>query len=197
MSYGKKLRVIFSIGDNNDLTTNDFVALFECADDIIWNIMEQEMLNFLDYIKLPSDNRIETISQVHRLARKTFSPAEVEYIKKGSWNIGVVILGSILLFVLKKYLHPTVLEAWNESCLREKIIEFLREKVFMGAKRSVEQSAVIKRRYRSLTIAKVGDLSNPTSEEYEIEIQLTKSMIVDYKKSEKELLEEFVKKLKG
>ena len=180
-----------------DLSVDDFIGLFECAEIVSRHIAEQEALNLFEFLKIPSSWRIETLQRIRQLGRRIPSPAEVKTVERGSWSIEVIIASPVLLFILKNYLHPIVKEAWDDSRLREKIINFIRDEIFLGSKRQIEEQAIKKPRYRNLKITRVGDLEKTPDNDFEIEISFEKQEILEARASARELIKEFVARLQS
>jgi len=194
MKEGRQLYLRMII-EEGELSPTDFIGLFECADTMSRHIAEQEALNLFEFLKMPSDWKLETLTRIHQLGRRVPSPAEVKTVKRGSWSIEILLASPVLLFFLKHYVHPIVKAAWDDSLLRKKIVTFIRDRVFLGSKRQIEDQAIKKPRYRNLKIKSVGELESISDEDFEIEIIFEKQEILEVRAPLGELVKEFIAKL--
>jgi hypothetical protein len=192
---GIKRLVIRLVVDGAELSPSDFIGLFECAEGVSRFITEQEAGNLFAYLNVPSDIALENLRRFHRLSSRQPSLAEVGNIEKGSWLVEVVLWGSAV-FILKQYLHPAIKQGWEESRLRQLIMEFVRDKIFLGTKRDIETHVTRKPRYQNLLVTRVGELKEVSEEQVQIEIHLTKQFVLEPRPSDKRLIEEFIEKLK-
>ncbi len=155
--------------------------------------MQQESLDLMDELGLPSDVKLATVSRGQQLGRRIASPAQIEAVKRGCWIVVMTISGSALLCVLKQYLHPVVLEAWNQSDIRERLLEFLQDPVFKSAARKAELKAVERLRYGNIQVTGVDDDSKPA--EPSLTVHLERHAIVEVRAVDDLLIDEFLEKL--
>ena len=142
---GRNLRLTFAV-DSSELSSTDFVSLFEAIDEICKGIVEGERYALLEDLGLSSEFRVAFATETRKIARRLPAPANVLEVKRGSWVVQVLIpaaaiIGTLGTLTLKSTLFPAMSEAFNQSRGRETIIRFLREKAFGGARRSAEMIA--------------------------------------------------------
>jgi len=194
MNKNRSLSILFYI-DLKELVLNDFIGLFECAETFSRHIIEYEAYVLSSELNLPYDLKLNTLHKIHQVGRRLLVPIEVLRVEKGSWCIEIVIPGAAILWILKKYINPVVEEVWNDSRLREIIVTFLREKIFLESKRTLEQKAIEKRNFRGLQVKKIKEI-DIKSKKAGIKIDLSKREILEVELTEKELIEDFIKQLK-
>jgi hypothetical protein len=195
MDDNKSLCIRLRVPDG-DLSPTEFVSLFECADRTARAIVEQEAAELLEELRFPQDYRLQTLQTIHRLSRKVPTPAEVTNVERGSWQIDVIIRSAFVLFMLKEYVHPTVRAAFDDSRAKQVVVEFLRDRVFGGAKRKVEETAVANPRYGNLDVVSVNELpASPSQPSLQIELHRRELYVV--KSSDQELIHDFIERLGG
>ena len=124
------------------------------------------------------------------------APAQIARVERGSWEITAILQGAAVLWFVKNYVHPVVQEAWNDSRLRQIIVEFLRERIFLGAKRTLEQKAVETPRYRGLEVASIEEPQTPTATEAGLRIKLETREVIEATASDQELIDEFLRRIR-
>lgn len=196
MNKYRTLNLLFHIDSTTELVLNDFIGLFECAEAFSRYILEQEAFNLSSDLGIPDDIKISTLYRIHKIGKKLPIPIEVIRIEKGSWYIEILVPGAVVLWILKKYIHPAVQEAWNESHLRDIIVNFLREKVFLGSKRNLEQKAVEQPSFKGLQIKSINEIE-VNLQKTEIKVDLGKKKVLEVELTERELIEDFIRKLKA
>lgn len=196
MNKNRSLSIIFYIDLIEELVLNDFIGLFECAEAFSRHIIEHEAYLLSSELKLPDELKLSTLHKIHQVGRKYPFPIKVIRVEKGSWCIEIFIPGAVILWILRKYIHPAVEEAWTDSRLREIIVTFLRERVFLGSKKSIEQKAIEKPNFRGLQVKKIKEI-DIISQKSEIQVNLSKTEILDVEFTEIELIEDFIRKLKS
>lgn len=194
---GRTLQLTFTVGSERELSPTDFIGLFECVDTFVRHLIEHEALQLFEELNLPSEWRLTTLHDLRRIRRKIPAPAEITRIQRGSWEIVAILPGAAVLWFLKSYVHPVVQEAWNDSRLRQTIIEFLRERIFRGAKRSLEQKAVEKPRFRSLEVASVDEPDAATGTEAGLHIRLERREVIQATSTDAELIDDFLRRIRG
>jgi Holliday junction resolvase len=86
-----------------------------------------------------------------------------------------------------------VKEAYDQSRLKQMIVEFLRDRVFLGAKRQVEQTAVGKPSHGNLKVTSVDQVRAEPSEPT-IEVKMERREIITVSSTDAELIEEFMQR---
>ena len=195
-SESKSLHLNFTIDCHEKLDPSDFIGLFECIDLFTRTIIEHEALLLLSEAGFSDQWRLATLQRIHRLGRKVPVPAEILEIKKGSWNVVSLLQGAAVIWFLRNYVHPVVQDAWNDSRLRKIIITFIRDKIFLGSKKNLEKKAIEKPIFKGLRVAEIVGPEKATEEQIEIKIKMEKTTIVEARLSEKDLIEDFIQKLR-
>jgi len=192
----RSLHLRFVLDTDEDLAPDDFIGLFECADAFARHVVEQAALELFIDLNLPEQWRLGTLQHIHQLGRRVPVPAQVVRVERGSWSIETLLQGAAVLWFLKNYVHPVVRDAWDDSRLRQAIVEFLRDKVFLGARRNLEQKAVEAPRFRRLQVQTVSEPEPASRQESQIEVRLVRREIVEARFADRELLDEFVRRLR-
>lgn len=193
---GRRLELTFVVESDADLSPTDFIGLFECADTFVRHVVEHEALQLFDELNLPSEWRLSTLQEMRRLGRRLPAPAQITRVERGSWDVTAVLQGAAVFWFMKTYVHPVVQEAWNDSRLRQVIVEFLRDRIFLGAKRTLEQKAVQAPRYRGLEVASIEEPQTPSSAQAGLRIKLDKREVIEATSSDLELIDEFLRRIK-
>ena len=195
-SDAKSLYLKFIVDSQDELTPDDFIGLFECIDAFSRTIIEHEALSLFSEAGFPDQWRLSTLQRIHKLGRKVPVPAGILEIRKGSWEVETLLQGAAVIWFLRNYIHPVVQDAWNDSKLREIIITFIRDKIFLGSKKNLESKAIEKSHYRTLRVAEIIGPEKVIDEKTEIKIRMSKTHIIEAEMSEQELFEDFIQKLK-
>jgi len=193
LEESRSLRLRLTVPDQT-LSPGEFLSLFDCAETVSRALIEHEALALLEFLDFPADSRLQTMQTIHRLGRRVPTPAEVVSVEHACWTANVLIGGPVVLFILMNYVHPTVKDAFDDSRLKQLIVEFLRDRVFLGAKRTVEQAAVARPTYGNLGVRAVAELRAAPSEP-ELEVTLERREIIAVRSSDRELVEEFAERI--
>lgn len=194
---GRALHLTFVVAAPGELSPTDFLGLFECVDSFSRHVVEHEALQLFDELDLPSEWRLATLQDIRRVGRRVSAPGEIARVHRGSWEIETILQGAALLWFVRSYLNPVVQDAWNDSRLRQVIVEFLRNRIFGGAKRALEQKAVQSPRYRTLEVSRVDEPEPGTAEEAGIRITLERREVLEARLSDHELVNDFLQRIRG
>ena len=194
-SESKSLHLEFTV-DSQNLHPNEFIGLFECIDIFTRTIIEHEAYLLLAEAGFSDEWRLSTLQRIHKLGRRVPVPAEILNVQKGSWKVEKLLQGAAVIFFLRNYVHPVVQDAWNDSRLREIIVNFIRNKIFLGAKKHLEAKAIEQPVYKGLRVSEIAGPEKAIQDESEIKIRMEKTTIVETRISDKELIEDFIQKLK-
>jgi len=196
-SESRAARLLFSLKTKEKTSTSDLLGLVQCVDEFTRALVEGEALDLLTELELPQTLRLETLRRLSQGARPTPTPGELVRVERGSWNVEVLLPTAALVFILKQYIHPTVQQAWNESRLRERLVEFMREKAFGGARRKLEEKAIQAPRHGTVEVVAVEERASPSQSETVLEVRLEQRNIMAVRSSDPQLIDEFLRKLRG
>lgn len=196
MPEDRSLHLRFILQVEEDLTPEDFIGLFECAETFARHVVEREALQLFSDLDLPEEWTLGTLQRIHRLGRRVPVPARVVRVERGSWNVELLLPGAAVLWLLKNYVDPVIREAWDDSRVRHLIVEFLRDRVFLAARRSLEEKAVVAPRHRQLEVQAVSEPQQASREESHIEIRLVRREIMEARLTDQELLDDFIRRLR-
>jgi len=191
----RELTLRFVVDTQQDLTATDFVRLFECAEAISRHVFEIEAANLLMDLGFPEQERFEALKRIHRLGRRIPVPAQVKTVQRGSWIVEVLVPGAVLLFILRQYIHPVIMDAWQASNLRDRIVTFLRDRIFLGARRDVEAKAAESPRYGNLEVTRVSQTDADPGHP-ELVIRLERREVIEARIPDEELVQEFLRRLR-
>ena len=183
------------MADSRPLPPDDFGSLFRCAEDLSRTVLQEEARNLFEYLELPADWRLRALQELHRIGRKVPTPAEVTRVERGSWLVVLSLSGPVILFVLKKYMHPVVQEAWDGSHLRNKLKAFLQERLFRGTRDDLERKAIESPKYGNLRIVRVEESTSTVARSPGIEVHLERQQVIEVHSSDQELLDAFIDRL--
>ena len=191
MNDPRSLELRFVLDSDASESPSTFVALFEYAEDFVRYFAEEEALSLFEELELPADWQRDSIDTLRHLSRTAAAPAEVLAVNRRSpWTVALLIASPTLLFFLRQCIHPVVKQAWNDSRLRELLREFLRDRVFMGAKRKAQKRVVTGPRRRGLKAKSVSELRESTPERTVLEIRLERTEILEAKISDAQVIED-------
>ncbi len=190
------LELRLRIPTQEPLSPREFVDLFRCGEALTRQIVEREAFSLLEYLEVPHEYRLSTLQDLRRFGGRTGPPAEVTAIEKGSWVVVLTLTGSAILWALKEYLHPVVLEAWNESSLRDRIHDFFRDRLFQGARRAIEEKAIESPRYGNLQIKAVEEPPQNFAGQPKLTVRLERRAILEVSSTDRNLVEDFLARLR-
>lgn len=191
MADGRTLELRLKVESHDTISTGEFIDLFRCAEDVARHLVEHEARFLLDYLDVPTESRLSSLQRLHRLGRRAPVPAEVESVQRGSWIVIVTIASPAVLWFLKSYVDPVVREAWDGSALRSRVLRFLQDKAFGGARKAVEQKAVTSPRYGNLQIVDVSEQGARSGEFDGVTIRLERRIILAVPKDQADAIERF------
>ncbi len=196
MSETRTLTLRFHIESSDELTSTEFLSLFECVDAFGRTIAEFETARFLESLELPYTYRRELQDSIASVGRRLPTPTEIRSVERGSWSVTSVLTGPAILWVAQKFIVSPLLEAWNESNARDKLREFFKDRIFAGAKRVVENRAAQGSTFGNLRIVRV-DEERSSREQPTIVVSLKRSEIFEVRTSDKQLIDDFLARLSG
>jgi hypothetical protein len=196
MVTDRRLQLRFRIDTTDPISPTEFVDVFRCADSLTRAIAETEALALLEHLGLPTSDRLAALQRLHGVGGRLAIPAEVERVERGSWLVVVGFVGPIVLYVLKNYLAPVVQEAWEESAVRDRLKQFLRDKVFLGARAAVEQKAIQTPAWGNLRIQSVDVVTPEDQADEALEVRFERRTVIEVRSSDSQLMNEFLKRLR-
>jgi hypothetical protein len=170
----------------------EFRFLFDAVDEMTRSLIFNQVGSFVESAKLGEKARQEVYSSAFRLKATLIAPVDVVSIgRKSPWTVVVNIPVAGVLWVLHKMLGPEILAAWGESKLKEQFKDFVRDSLFKGAKNQVEVAAATKPQFGNLRVTEVGE-GNRLGES--VSVTLRRTEILQVETSDRELMNEFIKK---
>jgi hypothetical protein len=193
----RSLRLTFVLDSADAIFSSEFISFFQCVDGFSRAIAEDEARTLLEHMNVTAAVRLDVLQRLHRQWRRMPAPVEVTSVERGSWVVDAVLQSAGLLFILKEFVAPTLKVAWDDSRLRDLVVSFLRERVFLGAKRKAEEKAIEQPTFGNLRVTDVRERTPSGSPEPSLEIRLTRSTIVEVRSTDNELIEEFLKRFRN
>ena len=135
-------------------STKEFSALIRLADELGRAAAETEVIRFVDELEFQNELR-------YRSLRASFArmktPVEISDVKRGSWIIDALLRPESILLALAAIFGPTIKNAYKGSNLEERILTFIRDRLFRGeaSRRAVEEKAADKPAIGNLTIVNI------------------------------------------
>jgi hypothetical protein len=191
-----RLRFVLETHSKDRTDASDFVAAFSFVDDLSRAVAENEARDLVEALGFRGDARFDAFQSISRFQQLLPPPAEVDNIERGSWVIDTVIPGTAILFILKNTIGRTLSDAWDESSVREQLLGFLRETVFRGAARRVQERAIETPQHGTLRVANVREIVTRMTHEPVIEITLRRAEVASVRISEEQLIEGILKQFR-
>jgi hypothetical protein len=138
--------------DDGEVGAGDLTTMAKIVEDFTWAVAVHESNELLHDLDYPQANRFEAL---HNFKNLGVTPAKIEKLKHDSIFISVIISSPIVLWGLRKFVAKPLEDAWETSKLRGKVVDFVRNKMFMGAQSVIEEKAADKAQYRHLKISEV------------------------------------------
>jgi hypothetical protein len=193
----RTLQIRFVLEESEALSPSDFVNFFAYGEDVAKDLAETEALELFEYMKVPSEREIESLSTLRRIIRQGPATAEVREIRHDSpWSYLLVIPAGMLVYFASKCLHPEIRRAWIASNGREQFYTFMRDRVFGGAPRKVRDRIAKKSSRKGVRAREVKELDGSSPGAPLLEVRMTRTTIVQLTTSDKELLEDFRRRLR-
>lgn len=196
MAENRTLTLQFQVESDDELTSSDFLSLFTCVDDFGRAVTESETFGFLETLDLPSEYRMQLLQAIMGLGRGIPTPAEIRSIERGSWSVMAVLSGPAILWITQKFIGIPILQGWDASSARERLMVFFRDHVFGGAHRVIERRAAEEPTFGNLRVAEVRELRS-SPEEPHVLIRLKRTEVIEIRSTDKQLVDEFLKRLRG
>lgn len=194
----RTLQIRFVLEEDEALSPSDFVHFFAYGEEIARDLAETEALELFDYLGMPSEWQIESLEEFRQLLKHAPAPAEILDIRHESpWYYLLAIPAGTVLFFVSKCVHPEIKRAWAQSAAREHFFEFMRDRVFGGARQKVQQRIAKKPSRKGVRAKKVEELKESRPEMPLFEVRMERSALLHVSISDEELLEEFKRRLRG
>lgn len=196
MADSRTLTLEFQIDSHDELTSSEFISLFTCIDTFGRAVTEFETFTFLDDLGLPDEYRSQLYQSIVVVGRQLQVPVEIRSVDRGSWSVTAALAAPAILWVAQKFVGLPLLQGWDESAARERMKAFFRDRVFGGARRVIENQAIQNSTFGNLKIANVEELRS-APDEPRIRIRLRRTEVIEVKSSDKQLIEDFLRRLRG
>lgn len=196
MAESRSLTLEFRVESDEELTSGEFLSLFSCIDNFGRAVTESETVGFLETLGLPNEYRLQILNTIMEIGREIPTPTEIRSIDRGSWSVVAVLAGPAILWVTQKFIGLPILKGWDESSAREQLKTFFRERVFGGAQRVIEYRAAQRPTFGNLKVAEVTEIRSSPDRPH-ILIRLKRTEIIEVRVSDKQLIEDFLKRLRG
>ena len=196
MAETRSLTLRFEVEFDGELTSTEFMSLFACVDQMGRAVTESETFGILEMLELPIEVRLQIFHNALDFERQIPTPAEIQSIERGSWSVVAVISSPAILWILQKFFALPILEGWNESWARERLMAFFRERVFGGARQVIERQAAERDIFGNLQIVEVNEMKSSPDDPHLV-IRLKRTEVLAVRSSDKQFIEEFLKRLRG
>lgn len=197
MNGARSVQLDIRLESESDLSPSDFTALFKYTEEFVRAIAYTEAEHLLEFLEVPEQFRLHTLNQMRRYARRDVAPAEIREIERGSWEVVAYVSAPFLIWFLKNYIHPVAREAWDDSQLRDRLYQFMRDRIFGGAAESVEGRAERARPHGNLRVTQVEALTGPEERDQRIRIELVQRPGAVQVPSADEVTTEFIRVIEG
>jgi hypothetical protein len=197
MNENESFNIEFKLADSTESSPTEFRYLFSAIDEMTRSLVMSQINAFIDWIDLGSRARDEVYLSIFRSQQNIAVPVDVVSIHHQSpWSIEVSLRAAGVLWILHKLVGPTIIQAWGESKLREYFLKFLRDGIFRGAKQQLELSAAAKPQYGNLRVDDINEAprQGPNSA---VTVTLKRTELLEIESSDRELMNEFLAKLKN
>jgi hypothetical protein len=191
----RTLLIRFVLDESDIVSPSDFVGFFAFGEELVRRLTEVETQDLLEYLDVPTEWRIETIAELERLLKTLPAPAEVREVEHNTpWHYLLAIPAGTVLYFVNKCLHPQIKRAWESSAGRDRFFQFMRDRVFGGAKQKVERQVTRRPSRKGLKVTKVAELSKSSRQQPLLEIRLERTETLQVSISDEELLADFRKR---
>jgi hypothetical protein len=186
----------FRLADSaaGESSPTEFRFLFDAVDEITRSLIFNQLSVFVEHTQLNERARKEVFLSAFRLKETLIAPVDVVSIgRKSPWTVVVNIPVAGVLWVLHKMIGPEIIKAWGESNLKEAFKDFVRDKIFRGAKNQIEVAAAAKPQYGNL---RVSDISEGNRAGSPVSVTLRRTEVLQVEASDRELMKGFLDRMK-
>jgi hypothetical protein len=196
MDDSDALYIRFRLADSGDASPVEFRFLFDAVDELTRALIVEQMRGFTETADLSDSAKHELYASVWRLARYVQPPAQVVSIRRESpWSVLIGLPVAAVIWAMRKIIAPEILQAWNESQLKENFRRFVRDGLFMGAKEQLEATAASHPQYGNLVVDEVRDTGRFGLEEPSIELTFKRTEILQVEIKDRNLMNEFLNRI--
>lgn len=193
----RTLRIRFVLDETPVLSPSDFVNFFAYGEQISRSLTELEALDLFEHLDVPSEWQIDSIEQLRELLKHTPAPAEIIEVRHESpWHYLLAIPASTLFYFVGKCIHPEIRRAWTHSTSRDRFFEFMRDRIFGGARQKVQRQVSRRPSRRGIRAKSVQELGTSRDVVPLLEVRMQRTEVFEVRVSDEELLADFKERLK-
>jgi len=186
----------FRLADSEDVSPTEFRSLFRAVDELTRALLIEQMRLFIETASLSDAARNELFGSILRLSRFVSAPAEVKAVRRQSpWSVLIALPVSGMIWAMRKLIAPEIMQAWNESQLKDNFKRFVRDGLFQGAKEQLEASAAAKPKYGNLRIDDIAETGRSGPQSPAIVLTLKRTEVLEYEVRDRDLMNEFLTRI--
>jgi hypothetical protein len=179
------------------LTPSDFVNFFAYGEQISRSLTELEALDLFEHLHVPSEWQIDSIENLRELLKHTPAPAEIIEVRHESpWHYLLAIPASTLFYFVGRCIHPEIRRAWNQSTARDRFFEFMRDRIFGGARQKLQGQVSRKPSRKGIRAKSVQELGSSRDGLPLLEVKMQRTEVFVVRVSDEELLADFKERIK-
>ena len=183
----------FQLTDSRDVSPAEFRYLFAAIDDITRALVIEQMRRFVEMADLTDREQGEIYTHLLHFAPSIPPPVEVLSVRRESpWAVLIGLPVAGVMWAMRRMIAPEILQAWNETKLRETFRKFVRDGLFLGAKEQLEAGAASKPQYGNLAIDNVTSARSPEQEHPGIRVALRRTELLEVEANDRELMNDFL-----
>jgi hypothetical protein len=196
MNESDSLVLEFRLADSDDVAPAEFRYLFEAIDELTRSRVVAQMQVFVEMADISDRAREEVYASLFRLSRYAPQSAEVISVRHESpWSILVGLPVAAVVWAMRKMIAPEIVQAWNESQLKENFRHFVRDGLFRGAKEQLEASAAVRPQYGNLVVDDISELAFRGPDETAVRVILKRTEVLQVEVKDRELMKEFLARI--
>jgi hypothetical protein len=193
----RTLRIQFVLDESTVLSPSDFVNFFAYGEQLSRALTEIEALDLFEYLRVPSEWQIDSVEQLRDMLKHTPAPAEIVEVNHDSpWHYLLAIPASTLFYFVGKCIHPEIRRAWTQSAARDHFFEFMRDRIFAGARQKVQRQVSRRPSRKGVRAHSVRELGGSQEGSPLLEVRMQRTEVFEVRVSDEELLTEFTDRLK-
>jgi hypothetical protein len=186
----------FRLADSEDTAPAEFRYLFAAIDELTRSLVVAQMRVFVEMADISDRGREEVYASLFRLSRYVPPPAQVISVRRESpWSVLVGLPVAAVIWAMRKMIAPEIVQAWNESQLKENFRHFVRDGLFRGAKEQLEASAAAKPQYGNLVVDDISDTRGRRPDQPVVRVTLKRTEILHVEVKDRDLMNEFLARI--